>query len=262
MTRTDATQQSVDSAAWWREATAFVTGAGQGIGQAIASHLASLGAHVVVAERDPDRGARTAEEICAAGGSARAIPCDVSSSAEVDAAVRSALEERGRLDVVVNNAGITRTNMLWNLTDEEWDAVIDTNLTSQFYVIRAATRAWMKEHGGAIVNISSIGGLRGSVGQVNYAAAKAGVVGLTKSAARELGRYGVRVNAIAPGTVETPMTENILSNQKLAAQIRGEVLLGRLGMGSDIAAAVAFLAGPEASWITGKVLVVDGGAYN
>jgi 3-oxoacyl-[acyl-carrier protein] reductase len=152
--------------------------------------------------------------------------------------------------------------MLWNLTDEEWSAVLDTNLKSQFFVMRAAVQEWMREHGGSIVNISSTAGLRGSIGQVNYAAAKAGVLGLTKSGALELGRFGVRVNAIAPGTIQTEMTAPILANTKLRAKLDSEIRLGRLGTVDDIAQAVAFLAGPDASWITGKVLTVDGGAYN
>jgi 3-oxoacyl-[acyl-carrier protein] reductase len=216
----------------------------------------------VLAEFDEGRGREAEAVVAAAGGSCRAVVCDVTESAQVDQLVRDTVADRGRLDIVVNNAGITRTNMLWNLTDEEWSAVLDTNLKSQFFVMRAAVQEWMREHGGSIVNISSTAGLRGSIGQVNYAAAKAGVLGLTKSGALELGRFGVRVNAIAPGTIQTEMTAPILANTKLRAKLDSEIRLGRLGTVDDIAQAVAFLAGPDASWITGKVLTVDGGAYN
>jgi 3-oxoacyl-[acyl-carrier protein] reductase len=247
---------------WWPQVTAIVTGAGRGIGHGIAEEFARRGAHVVVAEFDKGRGREAEAAVAAVGGSCRAVVCDVTESAQVDQLVRDTVADRGRLDIVVNNAGITRTNMLWNLTDEEWSAVLDTNLKSQFFMMRAAVREWMRDHGGSMVNISSIAGLRGSIGQVNYAAAKAGVIGLTKSGALELGRYGVRVNAVAPGTTETEMTAPILSKEKLRAKLESEVVLGRLGTVADIARAVAFLAGPEASWITGKVLTVDGGAYN
>jgi 3-oxoacyl-[acyl-carrier protein] reductase len=247
---------------WWRDATAIVTGGGRGIGLEIAREFVGRGAHVVIAERDKALGQTAVAAIDGVVGSCRAVECDVTESGQVDEMVQQTVAERGRLDIVVNNAGITRTNMLWNLTDDEWSAVLDTNLKSQFLVMRAAVRSSMRDHGGAIVNIASIAGLRGSVGQVNYAAAKAGVVGLTKSGALELGRFGVRVNAVAPGTIQTEMTAPILANEKLRPRIDAEVLLGRLGRVDDIARAVAFLAGPEADWITGKVLTVDGGAYN
>ncbi len=251
-----------DPAAFWSSAVVIVTGAGQGIGFGIARAMAARGATVVLAERDAATGAKAAELLKDAPGKAHFAACDVSDSKQVDQLVEKALADFGRLDVVVNNAGIVRANMLWNLTDEQWNAVIATNLSSQFFMIRAAARSWMKDNGGAIVNMSSIGGLRGSIGQINYAAAKAGVVGLTKAAALELGSYGVRVNAIAPGTTETPMTKTIMETDKLRERFRKEIPLGRFGKPGDIAAAAVFLAGPEASWITGKVLTVDGGAYN
>jgi 3-oxoacyl-[acyl-carrier protein] reductase len=247
---------------WNSDATAVVTGAGQGIGLSIAREFAQRGAHAVVIERDPELAEAAAKSIVDAGNSASFVVCDVSSSAAVDEMAQRVLSERGRVDVLVNNAGIVRAAMLWDLTDEQWNAVINTNLSSQFFTIRAFVRGWMKENGGAIVNVSSIGGLRGSVGQINYASAKSGVLGLTKAAALELGRYGVRVNAVAPGTTKTPMTTKLMETPKLHDKFIAEIPLGRFGEPEDIARAVAFLASDEAGWITGKILTVDGGAYN
>lgn len=247
---------------WAEERTAIVTGAGQGIGQGIAIGLAERGAHVIMVDIDADAVQEAASELDQRGLHVEAATCDVGDSAAVDAMVGDVMAEHGKVDVLVNNAGIVRANMLWNLTDEEWESVLRVNLFSQFYGTRAVAKAHMKEHGGAIVNVSSIGGLRGSIGQVNYVAAKAGVVGLTKAAALELGRYGVRVNAVAPGTTQTPMTSTIMETEKLRERFRKEIPLGRFGEPSDIADAVCFLASPAASWITGKVLTVDGGAYN
>ena len=251
-----------DLASFWSQAVAVVTGAGQGIGFGIAKAMAERGATVVLAERDRAGGEKAAASLKGTRGKVEFGECDVSKSDQVNRLVQDTVARHGRLDVVVNNAGIVRANMLWNLTDDEWQAVLSTNLSSQFYMIRAAAKAWMMDHGGAIVNISSIGGLRGSIGQINYASAKAGVVGLTKAAALELGRYGVRVNAVAPGTTDTPMTSTLMETEKLRERFRKEIPLGRFGLPQDIASAVTFLAGPEASWITGKVITVDGGAYN
>ena len=261
-TRTTEPAGTLDPADFWRGATAIVTGAGQGIGLGIATALASRGAHVVLADVNAAEGEKAAASLNGGPGSARFARCDVSVSTEVDRLVAETVADRRRLDVVVNNAGVVRAAMLWNLTDEQWSTVLNTNLSSMFYMVRAAARAWMMDHGGAIVNVSSIGGLRGSIGQINYASAKAGVIGLTKAAALELGKHGVRVNAIAPGTTDTPMTKTIMETEKLRERFQKEIPLGRFGTVADIGAAVAFLAGPDASWVTGKVLTVDGGAYN
>lgn len=247
---------------YWRNAVAIVTGSGQGIGLGIAGDLAARGATVVLAEYNRSVGEAAAASIREQGLSATFVQCDVSQSTEVDDLVARTVRDFGKVSIAVNNAGIVRANMLWNLTDAEWNAVIATNMSSQFFLVRAVAKAWMIENGGAIVNVSSIGGLRGSVGQINYATAKAGVVGLTKAAALELGRYGVRVNAVAPGTTDTPMTKTIMETDKLRERFQKEIPLGRFGQPQDVARAVAFLVGPESDWISGKVLIVDGGAYN
>jgi 3-oxoacyl-[acyl-carrier protein] reductase len=247
---------------WNDDTTVIVTGSGQGIGRGIAAEFARRGAHVVVVERDPALAEESVKFIADLGGSASFVVCDVSSSTSVDEMTQAVIEKRGRIDVLVNNAGISRPAMLWDLTDEQWHAVLNTNLSSQFFTIRAVVRAWMKENGGAIVNISSLAGLRGSIGQINYAAAKSGVIGVTKAAALELARYGVRVNGVAPGLTLTPMTQKIMDTPKLHDRYVGEIPLGRIGEPEDIARAVAFLASEDAGWITGKILTVDGGAYN
>jgi 3-oxoacyl-[acyl-carrier protein] reductase len=249
---------------WWSSASAIVTGAGSGIGLGVAKALAAEGAHVTVVDISAENARSGVEEIekLVGGGSATAVAANVADKHAVQKVVYDAVEHRGGVEILVNNAGVSRPNMLWNITDEQWDEVIATNLSSQFYAIRAATNAWMKEHGGAIVNVSSLAGLRGSIGQINYAAAKAGILGITKAAALDLAKFGVRVNAVAPGLTGTNMTRTIMETPKLRERYEGEIPLGRAGTPDDIGAAVAFLAGPSASWITGKVLAVDGGAYN
>ncbi len=237
---------------------ALVTGASRGIGAAVAVRLASDGAAVAV-NYAGSKGAADAvvEKIVAAGGRAVALQADVSDPAAASALVDSTIAELGALDIVVNNAGITRDGLLVRMSDEDWDAVIRTNLSGVFNVTRAASMVLMKQRSGSIVNITSVVGLVGNAGQVNYAAAKAGVVGLTKSVARELAARGVRANAIAPGFIETDMTAELpeaACNAALAS-----IAMRRFGSVDDIASAVAFLASAEASYITGQVLAVDGG---
>jgi 3-oxoacyl-[acyl-carrier protein] reductase len=229
--------------------TALVTGASRGIGAAIARELVRAGATVVTSYRS---GADEANALAVEIG-ARAIQADVSSPVE---AVRL-VEEAGDLDILVNNAGITRDGLLARMPDEDWRDVIETNLSSIFYTCRAVTRPMMKKRAGAIVNVSSIVGLHGNFGQTNYGAAKAGIIGFTKSLARELGSRGVRANVVAPGYVKTRLTDAIPEDGR--ALMLQNTPLGRLGDAEDVAGAVRFLCSDEASFITGEVLLVDGG---
>jgi 3-oxoacyl-[acyl-carrier protein] reductase len=228
---------------------ALVTGGSRGIGRAIAAELARAGAEVVVGYRSgAEEAAAVATEI---GG--RAVQADVSSP---DDAARL-LEEAGELDILVNNAGVTRDGLLARMGDEDWREVIETNLSSVFYTCRAVTRPMMKRRSGAIVNISSVVGVHGNLGQTNYGAAKAGIIGFTKSLARELGSRGVRANVVAPGYVKTRLTDVI--PEDLQGVMLANTPLGRLGDPEDVAGAVRFLCSDEASFITGEVLLVDGG---
>jgi 3-oxoacyl-[acyl-carrier protein] reductase len=229
--------------------TALVTGASRGIGRAIALELARAGASVVVGYGSAaDEAETVAKEV---GG--RAVQADVSSAEEA----KRLVEEAGDLDILVNNAGLTRDGLLARMSDEDWHEVIQTNLSSVFYTCRAVTRPMMRRRGGAIVNVSSIVGVHGNFGQTNYGAAKAGIIGFTKSLARELGSRGVRANVVAPGYVKTRLTDVIPEEAK--AVMLANTPLGRLGDAEDVAGAVRFLCSDEASFITGEVLLVDGG---
>jgi 3-oxoacyl-[acyl-carrier protein] reductase len=229
--------------------TAVVTGASRGIGRAIAEELARAGANVVVGYRS---GKDEAEELAAAIGG-RTVQADVSKPDEA----KRLVEEAGDVDVLVNNAGLTRDGLLARMPDDDWRTVLETNLSSVFYTCRAVTRPMMKKRAGAIVNVSSIVGVHGNWGQTNYAASKAGIIGFTKSLARELGSRNVRANVVAPGYVKTQLTD-VLPEEATAAML-GNTPLGRLGDPRDVAGAVRFLCSDDASFITGEVLLVDGG---
>ena len=238
---------------------AIVTGASRGIGRGIAVRLALEGARVVVNHRGSADGAEdTAELIRAAAGEALVVQADVSDLAEAQRLVKEVQAAFGRVDVLVNNAGTTRDTLLMMMKEDQWDTVIDTNLKSVFNCCKAAARSMVKQRYGRIVNISSVSGLAGQAGQTNYAASKAGVIGFSKSLAKELGSRNVTVNVVAPGFVPTVLTEPILNDENRQAAMEATPL-GRLGTPEDIAAAVAFLASDEASFITGQVLSVDGG---
>ena len=239
---------------------AIVTGAAQGIGRGIALELARQGAKVALWDINADAVAAVAAALREEKLNATGYAVDVGQSAAVDEAFARIEQELGPVDVLVNNAGISRAAMIPKMTDEQWDDVIQINLTGFFYTTRAASRS-MKERGGAMVNISSLAGQRGSIGQINYAAAKAGVIGLTKAAAKELARYKIRANCICPGLIETDMTGKVLSDEKLRAQYVGEIPLARVGLPLDIAQTVSFLASDESSFITGQVMGINGGAY-
>jgi 3-oxoacyl-[acyl-carrier protein] reductase len=240
---------------------ALVTGAGRGIGAAVARALAAEGATVYAGDIDPVAAKDSVRLIAETGGDAVPLELDVSAEESVRAAVAEIVGTHGAVDILVNNAGISRPAMLHKMTDEQWQAVIDVNLTGLFRTIRAVSASMMERGSGAIVNVSSLAGRRGSIGQMNYAAAKAGVLGITMSAALELARYGVRVNAVAPGVIETDMTRTILSQDRFRDKYLQEIPLGRIGKPDDIADAVVYLVSPRAGFITGQVLSVDGGTY-
>lgn len=239
---------------------AVVTGGGRGIGKAVSLRLAAMGAKVVINYVSrPDAAVQTVAQIEQHGGLAEAVQCDVADFNAVQETFKNIVSTSGRLDILINNAGITRDGLLARMSEEAWDEVLATNLKGAFNCIKAVSRPMMKQKWGRIVNITSVIGFTGNAGQVNYAAAKAGMIGLTKAVARELSSRGVTVNGVAPGYIETDMTSEL--SEELTAKILAEIPLGRLGRVEDVAAAVAYLVSDEAAYLTGQCLHVNGGMY-
>lgn len=236
---------------------AVVTGAGRGIGKAIALQFAAAGADVVCVSRTEANSASVAEAVRGLGRRAWALAVDVSDGAQVMAAGEKILAETGRVDILVNNAGVTRDGLLMRMSEGDWDTVLGTNLRGAFLFTKAFTRTLLKQRSGRIINIASVIGLIGNAGQANYAASKAGLIGFTKSVARELGSRGVTCNAIAPGFIETDMTA-VLSEEIRTALLK-QIPLGDFGKAEDVAAAAVYLAGPGGRYVTGQVLAIDGG---
>ena len=235
--------------------TAFVTGGGQGIGEAIARAFAAEGAHVCVADIDLARAQALAERL---GDSAMAVECDVAKRESVDRAVAAATARVGPIDILVNNAGIIRPAMLHKMTDVQWQAVLDVHLAGTFHCLQAVAPSMMERRYGRVINVTSTAGVQGTIGQINYSAAKAGIVGITMSAARELAPYGVTVNAIAPGAA-TPMTETIRTDPRFREKYLARIPLGRWADAAEIAPVFVFFASDAASYVTGQILAADGG---
>jgi len=238
---------------------ALVTGAAQGIGRAIALLLARNGADIVVSDINLEKAEETAKEIRAIGPKATAVKVDVSNLSEVERMVEAIIEKLAKIDILVNNAGITRDKLILRMTEEDWDAVLGVNLKGTFNCTKTVIRHMAKQRSGKIVNIASVVGEMGNAGQANYSASKAGVIGLTKTIAREYAQRGINVNAIAPGYIETPMTDAL--PEKAKEELKKLIPMERLGKPEDVAEAVLFLVCEESSYITGQVLNVNGGIY-
>jgi len=239
---------------------AVVTGGSRGIGRAICQRLAALGATVIVNYvSNPAAAEETVKSIQNAGGKAESIQFNVAVAGEIEAAFKNIIDAHGRVDILVNNAGITRDGLLMKMKDEQWDEVLNTNLKGVFLCTKAVSRAMMKQRWGRIINITSVIGFAGNAGQANYAAAKAGIVGFTKSVAKELASRGITVNGVAPGYIVTDMTRDL--SEEVTNTIKGEIPMGVLGEAKDIAGAVAYLASDDARYVTGQFIHVNGGMF-
>ncbi|NIL96941.1 MAG: 3-oxoacyl-[acyl-carrier-protein] reductase [Planctomycetales bacterium] len=236
---------------------ALVTGASQGLGQAMAVRLAAAGAKVACIARNQDKLQETVAAVTDAGGTAEAFACDVTDGASVDKVVEAVVDKWQRLDVLINNAGVTRDTLVPRMSDEDWDTVLDTNLRGAFLMTRAATRPMMQQRYGRIINISSVSGLMGNPGQANYSASKAGLIGLTRTVARELAKRKITVNAVAPGFIETDMARAL--GETILDEAKKRIPARRLGQPDEVADLVAFLASDAAGYITGATITIDGG---
>jgi 3-oxoacyl-[acyl-carrier protein] reductase len=241
------------------EKTALITGSAQGIGKSIAQALAAAGADCIITDVNLEQAEQTAEELRASGRKAFALKANVADAEEVSAMIQKGIEEFGKIDILVNNAGITRDGLLMRMKDEDWDLVLNINLKGAFLCTRAVARPMMKQRSGRIINIASIVGAMGNVGQANYVASKAGLIGLTKTTARELASRGITCNAVAPGFIDTAMTQALPDDVK--ENLSAQIPMGKLGSPEDVAGAVCFLASDEAAYITGQVIHVNGGMY-
>ena len=237
--------------------TAVVTGDGRGIGRAIALRLSEDGANIVCVSRTESNSQKVADEVAALGRKSWAVAVDVGDTEAVEAAVAKILEDTGGINILINNAGVTRDGLLMRMSEEDWDTVLDTNLKGAFTLTKALSRSMRKAENARIINISSVVGLMGNAGQANYAASKAGLIGFTKSCAKEFAKSGITVNAIAPGFIATDMTDEL--SDKVKEAIKANIPMGELGVVDDIAEAAVYLAGPGARYVTGQVLTVDGG---
>jgi len=238
---------------------ALVTGASQGIGRACALKLASEGAAVALAARNQEKLNEVVQQINAAGGKAAAFPMDVADEDQIKSAFKSALAQFGKIDILVNNAGITKDNLVMRMKTADWEAVLKTNLDGTFYCTRAVLPSMVRQRWGRIINIASVVAQAGNVGQANYIASKAGIIGLTKAVAAEVARRNITVNAIAPGFIATPMTEGL--PPEIKEKMLSVIPMGRMGTDAEVAHGVLFLASPETSYITGHVLNINGGMY-
>jgi len=241
-----------------KDQVAVITGSARGIGRAIAEAMLREGARVVISDINDEATKTTTEDLKSSGGQVFGVTCNVTDNTSIDKMVESVVQHWGRIDILVNNAGITRDNLLMRMSDEEWQAVIDTNLTSAFKVTKAVIKVMSKQRSSRIVNIASTSGVHANGGQVNYAAAKAGLIGFTKTVAIEYASRGITANAVAPGFIDTAMTQKL--GEEIIKKILDKVALGRMGTPEDIAQAVIYLAGPG-SYVTGHVLEVNGGLY-
>lgn len=258
MTTETQTKQSGNAGGKVKDLVAIITGSGRGIGRAIAEVLMREGARVVISDINEELTKQTADELKKEGGQVLGVACNVTNSESIDKMVNEVVSQWGRVDILVNNAGITRDNLFMRMSDDEWQAVIDTNLTSAFKVTKPVLKVMSKQRFGRIINIASTTGVHGNAGQVNYAAAKAGLIGFTKTVALEYASRGITSNAVAPGFIDTAMTQKL--SEENIKKILDNVPLGRMGTPDDIAQAVLFLAGPG-SYVTGHVLEVNGGLY-